>query len=271
MAFDRPVPFAQALEYHTVKAILPTSLDSAQLSEIQASLRTRALVSSRVANATLLQEYHDVIGELLDPATGAGIPQGRLRIKKLLDKMEYHPEKPGTIEDLGSDQRINLVIDTNLQMAQGYGNFVEANDPDILFMWPAQEFMRLESREEPRDWPARWIKAGGSFFKGRGSYPQGRMIALKTDDIWVALSIFDLPYPPFDFNSGMGLRDISRKESIRLGLLDVGDEVEPQPLEPFNEGMEMSVAGLADEFLSSLLESLGEGYQIVKGVLSLAK
>ncbi|MBR0198127.1 MAG: hypothetical protein IJQ34_08330, partial [Kiritimatiellae bacterium] len=69
--------------------------------------------------------------------------------------------------------------------------------------------------KNPRgDWPKRWQKAGGKIFPG------GRMIALKDDPVWVKLSVFDNPFPPFDWGSGMGLEDIGRKEAVKLGLID---------------------------------------------------
>ena len=69
--------------------------------------------------------------------------------------------------------------------------------------------------KNPRgDWPKRWQKAGGKIFPG------GRMIALKDDPVWVKLSVFGNPFPPFDWGSGMGLEDIGRKEAIKLGLID---------------------------------------------------
>ena len=52
------------------------------------------------------------------------------------------------------------------------------------------------------------------------------MIALKNDPIWERLGdpkTFDdalgNPYPPFAFNSGYDVRDVSRKEAERLGVI----------------------------------------------------
>jgi len=45
------------------------------------------------------------------------------------------------------------------------------------------------------------------------------MIARKDDTIWQALSAFGLPFPPFDLGSGMGWREISRKEAIELSVI----------------------------------------------------
>ena len=62
-------------------------------------------------------------------------------------------------------------------------------------------------------WQNRWKNAGGKFHGGR-------MIALKDDPVWTKLSAFGTPYPPFDWGSGMGVRDIDRKTAIDLKLID---------------------------------------------------
>jgi hypothetical protein len=71
---------------------------------------------------------------------------------------------------------------------------------------------QIESREEPCNWKERWQQAGGKLCAGR-------MIARKDDPIWFSISRFDRPYPPFDCNSGMGVREIRRKEAEQLGVL----------------------------------------------------
>lgn len=45
------------------------------------------------------------------------------------------------------------------------------------------------------------------------------MVALKTDGIWKAINRFGTPWPPFDFQSGMGLVEIERSEADALRLL----------------------------------------------------
>ena len=47
-------------------------------------------------------------------------------------------------------------------------------------------------------------------------------VALKLSPIWARLSRFGTPYPPFDFNSGMGVEDVGRRKARELGLLEDG-------------------------------------------------
>jgi len=102
--------------------------------------------------------------------------------------------------------------DTNLKMKHGYRQFIESQDADLLDVWPCQELLEDEVCNEPCNWPERWVQAGGKLYAGR-------MIARKDDPIWLAISRFNLPYPPFDFGSGMGVRDIDRSESESLGII----------------------------------------------------
>jgi hypothetical protein len=54
------------------------------------------------------------------------------------------------------------------------------------------------------------------------------MIALKNSVIWERVNLFGLPHSPFDFNSGMDMRDVYADEAERLGLIKPSDIVKPQ-------------------------------------------
>jgi len=230
MPFARPTPFKAALDSTAVKRILPTSLKSAELSEIHASILERARFSAQTTNAHYLTKIDEVIDKVLQPVevirAGERVTEGmsmidaKRELEATLKAIDYTPARAGTIEDLGSDARLNLVVDTNVRMAQGYGNFAQGMDPDILDAFPAQELYRAEDRMVPREWMARWDEAGGQIF-------DGRMIALKTDPIWEDISAFGLPYPPYDFNSGMDVQDVDRQEAEDLGVMEPGELVEP--------------------------------------------
>ena len=87
------------------------------------------------------------------------------------------------------------------------------------------------------------------------------MIALKSSPVWEAISAFGTPYPPFDFNSGMWVRDIDRLEAIDLGLMGEADTAEPV-VEKFNARLEASARGLQPELLESLRQSFGDQVDI---------
>jgi len=74
----------------------------------------------------------------------------------------------------------NVIIDTNAGMAAGYVRAEIANTYDARLAFPAQELVRIEERERPRDWRRRWIEAGGELHAGR-------MVALKGAPVWAAI------------------------------------------------------------------------------------
>lgn len=196
------------------KALVASNIDSRQWNSIQAGLRDRAFFSSRVAQANILDALQKRTAEYSDGHTS--ISEIRKRMRQDLETMHYTPEAgtEGTIKDLYSKARLDVIIKQNVATARGFIRWAEGNEPGAYAAFPAQEFKRVHPRKHGRpDWPERWAKAGGKFYGGR-------MIALKDDPVWTNLSIFGTPYPPFDWGSGMGVRDIDRKTAIELKLID---------------------------------------------------
>jgi len=121
-------------------------------------------------------------------------------------------------------------------------------------------------RREPRTtWRQRWRAAGGKF-------PGGRMVALKTSPVWVNLSRFGNPWPPYDYSSGMGVMDIDRAEAERLGLLTPEQRLTPEPL-PFPEVAEARLPGLEEmpELQEAVLKAFGPGASFEGDTLSLPR
>lgn len=399
MMFKEPISMSRALESQVVKVMLPTHLRSNMLATLPIEIRRRSMFIAGEQSADVLQRVNDAIVDVL---RGNQTEEGaRARLQALPDLLD-NPR-------LQSEGRARLILETNIDMARGYGGYQQSQDVDVLSEFPAWELYRAEERKEPRDWPARWAEAGGVFFPdilansanwtikrkndmivflndkeygkdriswllanaylqslewndnemrvqlsdqiselqgqrhnglrgveeqllgvltrhgrkalgndyraarwierilsgklslgynqgaghesfhesldnaqrentttrgmGQGNrdkfssyscaswaielvdkespyysggslatlansdYSAGRMIALKDDPIWTEISAFGLPYAPFDYNSGMDLRDIDRDEAEALGLLDSGDVVQPERL-GFNLGVE---------------------------------
>lgn len=131
-------------------------------------------------------------------------------IKRMRNALGLKPNEGGTMmDDISSERRLRLIYETQLGKLAGktaYANALAAAD-----VAPFQELRRVEHRKEPRDWPSRWRDAGGSFYSGR-------MVAPLVDKIWTNISRFGLPYPPFDYNSGMGVRSLTAAEGAKLGV-----------------------------------------------------
>ena len=251
MLFQNPATLPDAVRILLAKDLMPTSLDSAGIRELDASLKNQSLFSAQTTNEYLLQKYRDFISSILHPATeqrpdrvtpenpegnvttGLNPTYARRAIKDFLAEIGYEPapDDAGTIKDLSSDARIELVIKTNVQMAQGQGNWLRSQNAGVLDAFPADELFRLEDRVKKREWLNRFRLAGSQTGDPIGTgwtiTPDERMIALKNHDIWNQLGssenfddALDTAWPPFAFNSGMWVRDISRAECQEIGLVE---------------------------------------------------
>ena len=216
-------------------------LDSSQWNQIQAGFRNRAFFSSRIAEVNILAAMRDKVREYSEG--GADLSKIRMKIREDLQTLKYDPKGATGIHNLFSQARLDVIIKTNVAQARGYMQYAEGMSPGAFAAFPAQEFTRIAHRRNQRqDWPQRWAKAGGKTYGGR-------MIALKDDPVWERLSVFGNPFPPFDWGSGMGVRDVSREEAEKLGLItreELKKKVETlkkKPAPDFNENLQATVPG----------------------------
>lgn len=278
MLFSSPIPFREALQSRAVRSILPTVLSSAELSQVAVALRERAVFSARVIITELLDGVDRGVSGILQGKVSpdlptVDLPSVRLELKEILKSVDYRPaaEDVGTLKDLRTDARLNLILETNTKMAQGYGQWEQGQDDAVLDEWPCQELVRAEDRVERRNWYERWRGAGGTIYPGtprglplvQGAAMEGRCIARKDAPIWSAISRFGQPYPPFDFNSGVDVRDVSRAEAMELGIIDRDTRVQRQS-RGFNADLQATPDVRAAE-LRNALEA--EGYEFDGDVL----
>jgi len=222
----RPTSLSEAMRYLADKQLMPTRLRTWQLDQLPVELRQLSFFSAGVMFLEVLDEALTQIKLIAAQETDRG--KARLAIRAVLDKLNYEaiPGEEGSLTDLRSDRRLDLILETNIAQANGYGEHQAQNDPDVHRLFPALELFRAGAMpQQPRPWLEKWAKAGGSIY-------EGRMIARRDDDIWTktlsdgGFNRFGTPYPPFDFNSGMRTRNVPRAEALRLGVIT--DE-EPQP------------------------------------------
>lgn len=142
-------------------------------------------------------------------------------MRRYLEKIGYkaEPGLEGTIKDRSTVQRMKVSIDTNVAMARGW-----AQRQEMLgnVLSPGQELYRQRSVRVPRNWAELWENAAAAV-GWEGVARGGQMIALVTSPIWVELSAFDNPYPPFDYNSGMWVRPVDFEVCEELGLVSMDD------------------------------------------------
>ena len=236
------------------KALVASSIGSGEWNRVQAALRDRAFFSSRVTEARILHELRENVAAIAD---GRKSPSEMRRdMRELLGSIGYDPgDRRGTIGDLLTKRRLDVIMDVNVRQARGFAQHLEATTGGALKAFPAYELVRVQERRAKRDWHARWAAAGGALHGGR-------MIALKTDPIWSNISTFGTPYPPFDYNSGMGVQDVSRSECIELGVIDPDEAPQEAPALDFNGGLTASVPFANDDDWQFLKKSFGDQVQI---------
>lgn len=203
-----------AADIIAAKVPLPLSLTAEEWARVQADKRRRAIFAALVDEIGALQEAQYQVAAILSGESSK--VDARLELSDVLAALNYMPGEgaEGGIQDLRTVARQNLILETNLTMAAG-----EAQREMFRgsYAYPAQRLVRLGQRTEPRDWPSRWRMAYAEV-GGAGACATD-MVALNDSPIWTALSAFGQPYPPFDYNSGMGLEPVDYDEAEALGLI----------------------------------------------------
>ena len=249
-------PFNTAIRMMRKKKAMPTVLGSEELQEIQPKILRAALFSARTTHAGYIEKIRKTVDSLLNPAPvkrvqddgtvkmvneGFNYASAREELELSLKSIGYTPDPKdaGTIKDLSSQERLELVLRTNAEMAQGYGQMIQGQAGDVLQEWPAMELFRAEDRKEKRDWVARWLTASrlsGDLLAAEVWSKYGIFAALKSSPIWDKLGTVSddglgNPYPPYAFNSGMWIRDIDRDKAVVLGLCTPDQTIEPREIE----------------------------------------
>ena len=214
-------------------------VDTEGWSTVQAGLRDRAFFSSQVTEAKILHAMRQNVAELV--SGGKSPSEVRRDLRAYLASIGYDAgENRGTIKDLTTKARLDVMMKTNADQAKGYASHLRATTTGAILAFPAYELVRVERRKLPRDWGARWTAAAQKV-GWEGVARSGGMIALKTSPIWAALSRFGNPFPPFDFNSGMGVRDVKKSVCREIGLLGKDEQPKIPEVPDFNGNLTAQV------------------------------
>lgn len=196
---------------------------AAEVNNMSEAARQRSFFSTGDLHAHHLAETQKDITQML---AGKNMTPVRIRerMKARLDKLNYKPEQAGGMQDLSSDARTNLIIEQNSASARGFAEWRTQQDDTLLTVYPAQELFRAYARKVPRRWHEIWEEKRAALGASTTATPASKgFYALKNDPIWKAISRFGQPWAPFDFNSGMRLRQIRADKARELGLLDASE------------------------------------------------
>lgn len=242
-------PLKAAVDKYRSRAALPTGLRTADLGKLPAAIRDRSFFSAGVEHSRTLQKLRSLIDEALSPVEGRPLMTRQAFIREMRRALGVEGAGDSNdLADLGSFRRLGLIYDMNVAEARAYARWRNWGSANRLLTHPCQELVRIRDSAVPRDWEERWAAEGGEF-------PDRRMIARKTDPIWRHISRFGRDWPPFDFNSGMGLNEIPRAEAEAIGALKKGERLTPVEDPGFNAGLSASVHDFSPESLHELLAS----------------
>ena len=255
----RVAPLADAVASlgRKTPVVFKEPLRTAEIAQLPLALREAAQFSATVDKIRYLQYIQDQATKavsLVRRDSGAYVSREKFvaELQALGRKEGLFPQDgtAGTLRDPTSEARTRLIYDIQTQRAAEFARWNRDQDPTRLSFYPCQELIRIASRKVPRDWQSRWLKAGGQLYRGR-------MIARKDSPVWKKISRFETPWPPFDFNSGMGLRDISRSEAETLGVIRKDEEIKPGTAK-FNDGLQASVKDISPEYRQGLKDTFGD-------------
>lgn len=264
MEFTRPLPYQEALRKIGDKSIVGSMLDSQAWGRLPVAIRERAFFSATVESVRFLQRSRDMLTDFMTGATETvigpdGHPRTALKVGSRADFVKQasefaikegmgplDPKDVGTLKDIRSQRRLELIFDIQTQQCYSYANWKEGMDPDTLNEFPAQRFIRVNV-----------------VIKERIIHKQNEgVVRLKTDlQFWLGMNSpqiggFGVPWGPWGFGSGMDVEDVDRDEAEDMGLVKPGEELQPVEKD-LNEHLEASLRGLDPDILQIAKDTLG--------------
>lgn len=217
------------------RGVLPTSMGTAELRELGEEVLERSVFTARGTSAVFVDLLKAVVEQIA--AGDMDLATARVTLLETLRALDYSPEGgfpdapagavppavAGTLQDLSSRRRLDLIVETQRALMVGAGQKRRGSSAERLEQFPCWELVRQIPVGEPRNWPSRFRIAGGVLADGN------RMIAAKGDPVWGELGGYanfedalGVDHPPFAFNSGMGWLEVGKSEARRLGIRGPG-------------------------------------------------
>lgn len=141
------------------------------------------------------------------------VDEAVLALREAVESAGYDSgEEAGTINDFSSVWRLQLMVECCLSHENGFHRWKTGFLEGCYEAFPACELFVAEPEHVDADyWRERWMAKGGRIY-------DGRMIAMKADVVWQRASVFGAPWEPTDCTQALGHRDLSRKETMQLGV-----------------------------------------------------
>jgi len=215
--------------------------------------KVKSLFSAGVENVRFLERAKKLMGDFLSRSTEVvTLPDGtettKLKVGSRADfvlKMRDFMLEEGIanpddflgsqadLQDITKIRRLQLIFDTNIRQAYGYGRWKQSTHPVVLAAFPAAKFVRLPGAEEKRP----------------RHKDHENDIRLKVDkEYWAdfqndpEIGGFAVSWPPYGFNSYMDQQDVSRKEATSLGLIKEGEKPPKKKKDSFLDGLKADLS-----------------------------
>jgi hypothetical protein len=235
---------SQALARAQARGVLPLSLSTAQArDQLSRDIRRNSVFSARTTNAIYLHAVKQRVERLIQGGANNDLGQIRLELKQELQRLGYTPQKgfpgdealgippaePGSLRDLSSDRRLNLMLDTQRKLMAGAAQKARGEEGSRARQFPYWELIRIIPRKVERGtpeshskgWKERFEEVGGHVVKD--AQGRRRMLARKGSRVWYALGdskrfgdALDTDHPPFAFESGIGWGEVHWREAQEL-------------------------------------------------------
>jgi hypothetical protein len=204
----QPTDFQAARVALQNKMILPTTLGSAQIAATwPAELRAASFFSAQTARDDVLAEFQLEVQALMnllapvdDVVRGNDLASARLRLQNfLVDAGWQRPEgvEPGTLADLASARRIDLILNTQVQQAYAVGAYRQQQTPEAKALYP---YLRYIGDPRPTRRPEHWKLNG--------------LILPKDHSFWRTHT------PPWDYNCFCAVEEVSQEEADKEGVAE---------------------------------------------------
>jgi hypothetical protein len=206
-----------AADFISAKVPQPSDMTSRDWERVQASVRGRAFFMATVLEGEILSLFQKWSVEVA--AGRVNKARAREEIRLGLTRLGYKPA-PGTegsIKDLRSFRRIEVVLAANEALAAGSVAYDRALAGELLY--PAKQLRRVALRKEPRNWPARF-RAAAAGLEAQG-VNTAELAAHVRHPVWRAISDFDLPHPPYAWGSGMGDKSVRLDTALQWGVAEL--------------------------------------------------